>query len=80
LLLRAHPGHVFVFDLFIFSAKVTPIAHQPYRYYRTFIPKTQAFLQNIMLTLVLFAKVCLNKAVQKHTRIKAKGGRLPLKR
>ena len=31
------------------------------------------------LMLVLFLKLCLNSFVQKHTRIKAKGGRLPLK-
>ncbi len=40
---------------------------------------TSIFVVFIVLILVITTNVCLNNSVQKHTRIKAKGGRLPLK-
>lgn len=40
--------------------------------------KHKHFIHTIMLVLVNIMKVCLNNSVQKHTRITAKGERLPL--
>jgi len=75
LLLRAHPGHVFVF---LFLAQRLPLfAHQPDAIMAKISIKHKHF-SLCSPTLVLNMKVCLNTSVQKHTRIKAKGGRLPL--
>jgi hypothetical protein len=73
------PRARFCLNLFVLSRKGYPLC-APALAVLSLIPcHNTSFLVYIMMLILVFTiKLCLNNTVQKHTRIKAKGGRLPL--
>jgi len=66
-------------NLFVLSRKGYPLCAPALAVLSPILCHNTSFLVHIMVLILVFTiKLCLNNTVQKHTRIKAKGGRLPL--